>query len=153
MLLHLTALFLSQQEEASGNVDSELATVISSIAVACKQIANLVSIRNGASCATATKQALHAPQGRRHRHSQDRELQGSCACTAHVMRQSKDAAWRMGASATYSRPSRAAGCRSRIAYKGTAQRSGRMREVARYCQPVCTTLTCCLQVRFQSLPF
>ena len=31
------------QEEAAGNVDSELATVISSIAVACKQIANLVT--------------------------------------------------------------------------------------------------------------
>ena len=31
------------QEESKGNVDSELATVISSIAVACKQIASLVN--------------------------------------------------------------------------------------------------------------
>jgi fructose-1,6-bisphosphatase I len=36
------------KEEASGNVDSELATVISSIAVACKQIASLVN-RSGIS--------------------------------------------------------------------------------------------------------
>ena len=31
------------QEEAQGNIDSEMATVMSSIATACKQIANLVN--------------------------------------------------------------------------------------------------------------
>jgi len=31
------------QEEAKGNMDSELAIVLSSIAVACKQIASLVT--------------------------------------------------------------------------------------------------------------
>lgn len=36
------------QEEQTGNIDSELATVISSIALACKQIASLVT-RSGIS--------------------------------------------------------------------------------------------------------
>ena len=57
-----------EQEESAGNVDSELATVISSIAVACKQIASLVS----GTCGVAGPSENLKPLGVRTEHRSSR---------------------------------------------------------------------------------
>ena len=54
------------QEEAKGTLDGELATVLSSIALACKQIASLVT-RAGVSNLTGVAGAANSSVGHLHK--------------------------------------------------------------------------------------